>query len=87
MLLNDVNATLIQRDVKVSMVEKTNPDCVNSNYVTNGKKNAFIRPGAVEYIRRISNHPRVIFGFYSSMIYKNIEQYTDMMLKNEEGIG
>lgn len=33
----------------------------------------FLRPGHKEFLKKVSSHPRVKLGFYSSIMFKNIQ--------------
>ena len=58
----------------------------NPNFYLRKQRYVYVRPGAYDYIRRIQAHPRVKFGFYSSMKASNITDIAKI-LGDQEGIG
>ena len=70
LLLHDIGGTLIYRDKK----QPVGPNGeTNEDFLMNKNRFIYVRPGASEYVKRLQSHPRVIFGFYSSMIQKNVD--------------
>lgn len=48
-------------------------ESINQQYVFLKHNHIWIRPGTEEFVRRIREHPRAIFGFYSSMKAENAD--------------
>ena len=81
LLLHDIGGTLCYRanEKPEGPNGETNPD-----YRTQKSKVIYIRPGALDYIRRIQAHPRVFFGFYSSMAMTNAQGVVRMIAEGED---
>ena len=47
----------------------------------------YVRPGAVEYIKRLQSHPRIIFAFYTSLGQKNAKVVLDCLKTNGVDFG
>ena len=76
LLLQNIGETLIHRS-KIKPIGSNGE--TNEDFVMNRNRYTYIRPGASEYIRRLQSHPRVIFGFYSNMIQKNIDDALNLI--------
>ena len=71
LLLHDIGGTLIYRDNKKPVGPNGE---TNENFFRNKNKYVYVRPGASDYLKRLQSHPRVVFGFYSSIKKSNIEE-------------
>ena len=72
LLLHDIGGTLIYRENKKPV--GPNGEKTDKKFFKTKSKYVYVRPGASEYIKRLQSHPRVIFGFYSSIVMKYIEK-------------
>ena len=80
LLLHDIGGSLCYRanEKPVGPNGETNPDY----RIQNGRV-VYVRPGALDYIKKIKVHPRVIFGFYSSMKTTNAQDVVKMIAQDD----
>ena len=80
LVLHDIGGSLCFRNK--NQPKKDNGE-TNPNFYFRKNVYIYVRPGALDYIRSVQSHPRVIFGFYSSMKASNITEVVQIMSKQE----
>lgn len=83
LILHDIAGTLLYKGERLS---KADGQIIENHIRISKHKHVYLRPGALDYIRILQKHPRVVFGFYSSMALQNIKNITDKICEHE-GIG
>ena len=81
LLLHDLRGSLCYRDHILPMGEDGQ---TNDNHAFIKMKYIYIKPGAYDYIKSVSSHPRVIFSFFTFMTEENMKDVLGVISQNRE---